>query len=200
MLHAPERWSETEGVVWRTKIEGSGNSSPVIVGNRAYVTTAISWERRTIVRLVCDCLIGCLSLFGIPTMVYYRWKQRLMALSGGRQGGASRHFERLDAAAFVLLAVTVLVCGAMMAIGPRALDAGLHAVRDIGVTIARSLGRLQTNLSFLTWADAAPHNRWIISSAMALAALGLTPFLFPVGSIIRGGATADRPYSKIASL
>lgn len=64
VLRAPERWSDTEGVVWRTQIEGSGNSSPVIVGHRAYVTTAISWERRTALRVACDYLLGCLALFG----------------------------------------------------------------------------------------------------------------------------------------
>jgi len=72
-----------------------------------------------------------------------------------------------------------------MAIGPQTLDVPLHIIRDVGVTVARSLGRLQTNLSILSWSETAQHNRWIISSAMAVASLGLIPFLFPSQSIIR---------------
>jgi outer membrane protein assembly factor BamB len=36
----PVRWSETENVVWRAAIRGRGHSSPTVVGNRVYVTTA----------------------------------------------------------------------------------------------------------------------------------------------------------------
>jgi len=41
---APERWSPTENVVWRAEIEGSGISSPVVVGQRVYVTTATPYS------------------------------------------------------------------------------------------------------------------------------------------------------------
>lgn len=37
---APVKWSETENVVWRAAIRGRGHSSPTVVGNRVYVTTA----------------------------------------------------------------------------------------------------------------------------------------------------------------
>ena len=36
----PTRWSETEGVVWKTAIPGRGWSSPVIDGNQIWLTTA----------------------------------------------------------------------------------------------------------------------------------------------------------------
>jgi outer membrane protein assembly factor BamB len=36
----PVKWSETENVVWRTAIRGRGHSSPTVVGNRIYLTTA----------------------------------------------------------------------------------------------------------------------------------------------------------------
>ena len=36
----PVKWSETEKVVWRTAIRGRGHSSPTVVGNRSYLTTA----------------------------------------------------------------------------------------------------------------------------------------------------------------
>ncbi len=37
---AATTWSETENVVWKTKISGRGHSSPCIVGDRIYLTTA----------------------------------------------------------------------------------------------------------------------------------------------------------------
>ena len=184
-VHAPERWSETEGVVWRTKIDGAGISSPVSVGQRVYVTTAISGEQHTTLRLVCDYLIGCLALIGVPALMYYRLRRERLMFSGRRLSPILRAFYRLDFLLFVLSAITVVVFGISMAIGPEALDVSLHFARDIGVTVARSLGRAHTNLSFLTWGEAAPYNRWIISSAMALVSLGLIPFLSPPNSKIR---------------
>jgi len=38
----PERWSETENVAWKTAIPGVGWSSPVVWGDRVYLTTAVS--------------------------------------------------------------------------------------------------------------------------------------------------------------
>jgi outer membrane protein assembly factor BamB len=36
----PTRWSETENVVWKALVPGRGNSSPIVVGNRVFLTTA----------------------------------------------------------------------------------------------------------------------------------------------------------------
>jgi len=36
----PTQWSETQHVLWRTAIRGRGHSSPTIVGERVYLTTA----------------------------------------------------------------------------------------------------------------------------------------------------------------
>jgi outer membrane protein assembly factor BamB len=36
----PEKWSETENVIWRAPIRGRGHSSPIVVGDRVYLTTA----------------------------------------------------------------------------------------------------------------------------------------------------------------
>lgn len=36
----PARWSESENVAWKTPIPGDGWSSPIVLGNRVYVTTA----------------------------------------------------------------------------------------------------------------------------------------------------------------
>ncbi|MSU25368.1 MAG: serine/threonine protein kinase [Opitutus sp.] len=36
----PQKWSETENVVWRALLPGKGHSSPTIAGNRIYLATA----------------------------------------------------------------------------------------------------------------------------------------------------------------
>ncbi len=38
---APVKWTETENVKWKTEIPGKGHSSPVIYGNRIFLTTAV---------------------------------------------------------------------------------------------------------------------------------------------------------------
>jgi outer membrane protein assembly factor BamB len=38
----PDRWSATENVAWKTKIPGRGWSSPVVWGNRVFLTTVIN--------------------------------------------------------------------------------------------------------------------------------------------------------------
>jgi hypothetical protein len=36
----PDRWSPTENVIWKTPVPGRGNSSPIVWGDRVFVTTA----------------------------------------------------------------------------------------------------------------------------------------------------------------
>ena len=38
----PLKWSEDEGVKWKTPIPGAGHSSPIVWGNRIFVTTAVA--------------------------------------------------------------------------------------------------------------------------------------------------------------
>ena len=40
----PDRWSPTEHIAWKTAIPGKGHSSPVVWGDRLFVTTAIEGE------------------------------------------------------------------------------------------------------------------------------------------------------------
>ncbi|MEX2580242.1 MAG: PQQ-binding-like beta-propeller repeat protein [Verrucomicrobiales bacterium] len=42
---APVTWSETENVVWKSPVPGRGHSSPVVVGERIFLTTANETER-----------------------------------------------------------------------------------------------------------------------------------------------------------
>jgi outer membrane protein assembly factor BamB len=36
----PDRWSDTDGVLWRTPVPGRGHSSPIVWGDRIFLTTA----------------------------------------------------------------------------------------------------------------------------------------------------------------
>ena len=40
----PDRWSPTEHIAWKTEIPGKGHSSPVVWGDRVFVTTAIEGD------------------------------------------------------------------------------------------------------------------------------------------------------------
>lgn len=40
----PDRWSETENIVWKVPVAGRGWSSPIVVGNRVFVTTVVRAE------------------------------------------------------------------------------------------------------------------------------------------------------------
>ena len=42
----PDTWSATENVLWKTPVPGSGNSSPIVWGDRVFVTTAYEGGRR----------------------------------------------------------------------------------------------------------------------------------------------------------
>src|SRR4051794_22730109 len=45
--NVPARWSTTENVVWKTPIPGIGHSSPVIWGDRVFLTTCIEGPDKT---------------------------------------------------------------------------------------------------------------------------------------------------------
>jgi outer membrane protein assembly factor BamB len=172
VAHAPERWSSSEGVLWRADIEGHGISSPASVGNRVYVTTAVRSHRRTVSGLACDLLIGLLSILGVPALVIYRIKCQ----APGRT---------LDFVIFMAAAATVFAFGTLLAIGASATDAGLNGVRDVAVQLARLYGNDRVNFSFLAWDKGTRHGIWIMTSGIALVSLSLIPFLFPTNALVR---------------
>jgi len=47
----PTHWSATENVHWKTPIPGGGHSSPIIVGDRIFITTAVESDQSR--RLIC---------------------------------------------------------------------------------------------------------------------------------------------------
>jgi outer membrane protein assembly factor BamB len=48
MGDAPLRWSDSNGVAWKVAIPGRGHSTPIVVGNRLYLTTAIATGRAAV--------------------------------------------------------------------------------------------------------------------------------------------------------
>ena len=40
----PSEWTATKNIVWKTPIPGRGHSSPIVWGNKLFVTTAIQGE------------------------------------------------------------------------------------------------------------------------------------------------------------
>jgi outer membrane protein assembly factor BamB len=44
---APLRWTDTSGVTWKVPIPGRGHSTPVVAGDRLYLTTAVPTGRGT---------------------------------------------------------------------------------------------------------------------------------------------------------
>jgi hypothetical protein len=38
----PLKWGEDEGATWKMSIPGTGHSSPIVWGNRVFVTTAVA--------------------------------------------------------------------------------------------------------------------------------------------------------------
>lgn len=68
----PVKWSETENILWKTAIPGRGWSSPVVLNNQAWVTTATDDGRRMsglCLDLVSGKMIYNLGLFA-PDSVY----------------------------------------------------------------------------------------------------------------------------------
>lgn len=49
--HSPTRWSDSEGVLWKTPVPGRGHGSPIVVGDRVFLTVAE--EDRQVQSLLC---------------------------------------------------------------------------------------------------------------------------------------------------
>ena len=47
--NVPVRWSGTENVAWRVAVPGKGHSSPVVWGDRVFVTTCLEKEKKRVV-------------------------------------------------------------------------------------------------------------------------------------------------------
>src|SRR5688572_13617035 len=44
----PTRWSDTENVAWKVPVPGKGHSSPVVCGERIFLTSALEKEQKRV--------------------------------------------------------------------------------------------------------------------------------------------------------
>jgi outer membrane protein assembly factor BamB len=46
--HVPVRWSQTENISWKVAIPGKGHSSPIVWGDRIFITTCLEQEQKRV--------------------------------------------------------------------------------------------------------------------------------------------------------
>ena len=46
--NVPTRWSDTENIAWKVVIPGKGHSSPVIWGDKLFLTTALEQDQKRV--------------------------------------------------------------------------------------------------------------------------------------------------------
>jgi len=66
----PLSWSDTENVQWKTPIPGKGFSSPIIHGDRAFVTTATKGQHRSTTRGMLWGILGGLGLLLAASLLW----------------------------------------------------------------------------------------------------------------------------------
>ena len=54
-------WSATKNVLWKTSIPGSGHSSPIVFGDRVFVTTAVESAQRRLAQWICLAVVLSLA-------------------------------------------------------------------------------------------------------------------------------------------
>jgi len=77
----PDRWSETENVVWKQAIPGQGWSSPIAVGNRIFVTTVTQSEGEPVIAKA-GLYFGGEQRAAPP--VTHQWRVLCLELSSGK--------------------------------------------------------------------------------------------------------------------
>src|SRR5919201_336252 len=46
--NVPTRWSETDNIAWKVEVPGKGHSSPIVWGDRIFLTTALEKEQQRV--------------------------------------------------------------------------------------------------------------------------------------------------------
>lgn len=72
----PEAWGPDSNILWKTRIEGSGISAPIVWGNRVFVTTAIEGSEASVSRWAVASLCSALLLLSIVAVVLGRRSPR----------------------------------------------------------------------------------------------------------------------------
>jgi hypothetical protein len=118
---APLTWSPQENVVWRTRIPGEGHSSPIIVGDHVYISTAYLSDRQPI--LLHALVYLKLALLLVVTAIA-SWILCRFAVSW--TGGWSKASGFPSA---VVLASLAVLLGGLILFGDNALDFARCSIR-----------------------------------------------------------------------
>jgi len=139
------KWTSQIQTHWQVAIPGNGFSSPVVVGDRVYLTTAYETDRGSTAR-------------GITTVLSYvlAWLLLIFALFGGI------HYSKLDAPKTALIAAALLITAALFLVAVSAFGKGLFGLEN---SILRSW-KIGVITSFASVGAA-----WLVSNRTRMAAL-----------------------------
>ena len=103
---APSEWSTNRNLLWQSKIAGAGHSSPIVVGDAAYVTTAYPSVRHQKLRQTLKWSLAVLSLIAVAMGL------RQLRKDWDRVGEAAAFRFTRRLAALTALATPLLLVGA----------------------------------------------------------------------------------------
>jgi outer membrane protein assembly factor BamB len=86
----PTKWSQTENVAWKTPIPGVGHSSPIVVGDRVFVTTCLVKERQRVL-LCLDRQDGKILWQKVVITAPLEGKHGLNSFASSTPAGDSKH-------------------------------------------------------------------------------------------------------------
>lgn len=160
----PVRWSAGENVAWKTPMPGRGYSSPVVTGERVYVTTAYEATEAKTVRAIVDWFeAGLACLLGVGVSL---WVTQSL---GGRLSRRVGLGAVLWTYAVGLVAAVVI---GLVLFGQDALGlVGRAANRWLGATLV-ALGALA-----VAGAIAPAFSPWRLAAALAAALLPIPAYL-----------------------
>lgn len=175
----PEHWSDdSANIKWKTKIPGEGCSSPIVSGNRVFVTTAWESSMPQIVRRVSTitgCLLAAIFLLVVLARLIARLRKapRRNHPTGDRPLGGTLNaiITTLSTALFFLLLVLLFLF-------PERYDA------TAGTFLAERLGTYDTEHVFYIGKDVAAAT-WLNTGAVALLGFAISLYWLRAHSIWR---------------
>lgn len=162
---APTHWGPNEGMRWKTAVPGSGNSSPIVVGDQVIVTTAYPATQREFAKQSYSYGLTLLALLvGLSAI---RILVRSSALQPPDSGGMAR---MVSLAAFAAAAFMVLF---FLFFGPSAIDYERCLIRAwLGSSILVGLCVLMMEIS------TPPGSKWRVIVGIGSLLFAVVVFVF----------------------
>jgi len=181
----PEHWSsDGANIKWKTQIAGQGCSSPIVSGNRVFVTTAQESSMPLIVRrvsVISGCLLTAMFLIAALARLIVRLRKSSPPSDPTENRSPVRTLNTVVAGLSMALFFLILV---LLFVFPERYDA------TAGAFLAKTLGTYDTEHVFYIGKDVAAAT-WLNTGAMAL--LGFAASLYwlrahsiwrPIGSFV----------------